>query len=127
MWAAIEALTLFGNFPDLYGEPTLIRPVRVLSRPSASTYFDLRANLLQLTSPIGIDEFGHVNENGGPQTIRHDQGLRPVPRTASKGIDAHLTVLLLPGFEKQVGVPHLLRPEFSVISEWFVVRYQYIS
>lgn len=95
VWAAIEALTLFGNFPDLYGEPTLIRPVRVLSRPSASTYFDLRGNLLQLTSPIGIDEFGHVNENGGPQTIRHDQGLRPVPRMVSKGIDAHLTVLLL--------------------------------
>ena len=52
-------------------------------------------NVLQLFHIIGIDEFGHVNENGGPQTIRHDQGLRPVPRMVSKGIDAHLTVLLL--------------------------------
>ena len=48
VWAAIEALTLFGNFPDLYGEPTLNRPVRVLSRPSASTCIDLRFNLFQL-------------------------------------------------------------------------------
>ena len=79
----------------------------MLSRPSASTSIDLRGNLFQLVSPVSIDEFGHVNENGGPQTIRHDQGLRAVPRTASKGIDVHLTVLLYTDSSSKLTSPSL--------------------